>query len=796
MDTLPWRAHMFNVVEVPSPTRVEQETWLERVTPRWDASRRATFISKHVGASFAELEQALSRLESPLLEMSTHQLALCHELDALSEPGQELLMQHQELAQHVRELESRGVVHRRVANRWVFTAHALDAIERGTTQTSYALPGPLYSGLRAQADEPLVAFALFELAMQRADYHDALARISTHFEAWCVCGWLHIVWNHLSSSEQLPIAFECYQMRCALVTLDSSHLDVLCAPLDSAPSTQLIWMNVLAERGEIEQARHIFTAHRGALSESNAHLYEVSLDMGEGAFECAVERGERLDRAELDMAQSLFLDALIVLALTWLHRGEEAMASAEKLRVKLGGQTRKHPLHRHAWVNLARALHLCGELVLARHALVQVAAQPIHYDDLFLSFHSQSSVDYLEALLCVQALDLDQAERLLEPLAIRYLPANSLGFHVHQLLVAISLSRDDYEGVLARFEHIHHMHRQDHEPWNVLHVYRARAISEQQGFAHTTVLMTPEHSWIQAARFDLERTLRLDGLEQALQWGESPQERQDVLATSETLRSLFELCRSDEDESYYDAMIQNLMTRRAQAERGQDITSQVLLERHHALCALYRGRNDVLELWQGVEASARLYDNQVWQQAGAFVVAIHEVNQLSCEALIGMWAGLPLSMMRRVCEGILGAHLPDRVERRCAQMLATKLTWHGERVPVPQKMPELWLDLQRGVLCSAIGSASLPSRGAQRKLLEVLSNQPGQPHTKEQLLAKVWGIDAFHPLKHENRLRMAIFKLRKLVEHLSEEASTPHTFIVTRDDGYILSDSVSVVTYK
>jgi DNA-binding winged helix-turn-helix (wHTH) protein len=795
MDTLPWRAHMLNVVEVPSPTPEEYEAWLERVTPRWTASRRAALISEHAGAGFRELERALVLLESPLLEMSERQLALCNELDALSAPAQELWMTHPEVSAELRVLESYGGLHRRATGRWQLTPMVVDLLSHHVDAAQASWQRPLHHALQQMPKEPHAGFVSFELAMQRVDYDVALELLAAYFDAWVERGWLHILWGHISDSDK-PLApgFERYKIQCALITLGSEHLDALYAPMATGSCTQLLWMNVLVERGEIARARDIFDVHRDALGEHVARLYEVLLDLNEGAFLIALERCEHMDRAGLEPAQEFLLDSMYVLALTWARRQPEALEHAHALRITMGAQVEPHHLIRHAWVNLARSLHLCGNVTLAHHALTQAATHPVYYDDPFLSFHSHASVEYLKALLHVQTLELKHAERLLEPLSIRYSTSYVLGFHVHQLLVAISLKRDDYEGVMERVEHIRQLHRHEHEPWDVLHLYHARAISEQRGFVHTThMTMTTQAHMGRDMNFDLERALRLEGLACLTPWCEEHGVSQETACADILVMSLVELYRAEEDAPCYDRMIDALVSQREQAEQGHDAIFVCVLERRHALYALYHGRADSLDLWRCVEASAIRYDNHVWRESAAFILRLYQPEGLSCEALLGWRGRLPLSMMRRVCEGILGAYLPDRVERRCAAVLAAKLTWRSERGSLDRQMPELWLDLHQGVLCSLVKSVALPSRGSQRKLIQVLAAQPGLPHTKEQLLERVWGIDAFHPLKHENRLRMAIFKLRKLVEQLVEDTSNAPTFIVTRDDGYILSDNVSVV---
>jgi DNA-binding winged helix-turn-helix (wHTH) protein len=70
------------------------------------------------------------------------------------------------------------------------------------------------------------------------------------------------------------------------------------------------------------------------------------------------------------------------------------------------------------------------------------------------------------------------------------------------------------------------------------------------------------------------------------------------------------------------------------------------------------------------------------------------------------------------------------------------------------------------------------------RVLTTLARRRGQA-TKEQLIDEAWD-EPYHPLKHDNRLRLAIRKLRKLIE---DDPSHP-TRLVTVADGYALLGTV------
>jgi DNA-binding response OmpR family regulator len=88
----------------------------------------------------------------------------------------------------------------------------------------------------------------------------------------------------------------------------------------------------------------------------------------------------------------------------------------------------------------------------------------------------------------------------------------------------------------------------------------------------------------------------------------------------------------------------------------------------------------------------------------------------------------------------------------------------------------VWLPRGRAV--------ALDRRPVLWRLLEVLLGRGGKA-TKEELVEDVWS-EPYHPLRHDNRLRLAVRKLRKLVE---DDAAHP-TRVITTADGYALRGTV------
>lgn len=73
-------------------------------------------------------------------------------------------------------------------------------------------------------------------------------------------------------------------------------------------------------------------------------------------------------------------------------------------------------------------------------------------------------------------------------------------------------------------------------------------------------------------------------------------------------------------------------------------------------------------------------------------------------------------------------------------------------------------------------------------LLACLATKGGYA-TKEELLIEVWQVDEYHPLRHDNRLRLAVSKLRRLLQR----GTRYDEFITSQDEGYALEGRVRLV---
>lgn len=90
------------------------------------------------------------------------------------------------------------------------------------------------------------------------------------------------------------------------------------------------------------------------------------------------------------------------------------------------------------------------------------------------------------------------------------------------------------------------------------------------------------------------------------------------------------------------------------------------------------------------------------------------------------------------------------------------------------------LDHERRAVWDATGAVfDLSQRGVLWELLVALAARGGTA-TKEELVVAVWGVSEYHPLNHDNRLRVSVKKLRERLGAAGER-------LATEADGYSLS---------
>lgn len=160
---------------------------------------------------------------------------------------------------------------------------------------------------------------------------------------------------------------------------------------------------------------------------------------------------------------------------------------------------------------------------------------------------------------------------------------------------------------------------------------------------------------------------------------------------------------------------------------------------------------------------------------------------------------------QRLAHHLLGAPVRlDAVETRIARALDDTLTWQVHRVP-PKSVDDLdhtdtsWaLDLRCSTLFGFTQGSSHPHHVTldadqlHFQVLAALAGARGQM-SKEELVLSIWeDVTSYHPLHHDNRLRVAIRKLRKMLQ----ETLGDQSWIATTAQGYALGLPMEVVSWK
>ena len=790
LDQLPIHAPLLHIVEVPWPTHAEKLDWLTRMLPGEGAESLEAWLATRPAASFAQLEQRLARERSPLNQLSEQDLCLALEVDALSPFSQEHITRRAPLLASVRRLESMGALQQRAGQGWRLTPAA--------RQRTCALSHPaLQLGDTLDEQDVCEGFALFELDAWRGAWARAQRLLEAHFHAWIARDLVHLLWALLQHSAA-PAASAQYALRCALLTQDSQKLEALSVPAEADATAQLLWVQVLMSRGDFGGAFAVFERYRGELPWALQQLLAIVLTINDGRFaeSLGIARSWLESERDFDVAQRLFLDSLIALAMVWEGRSEAAHEQVSALALTLEQRVRQgcaQAMDRYAWVNVARVLHLARDLGGAASACARARSLPLDPHDMFSSAYSHVSLDYFEALLAIESLELARTEQLLLPLSIRFQSAHELGFHVHQLLAAVSWLADDYDEGLRRIASIPLAHQRLHEAWNVLPIYRAQMLAGRDGFALTDPVSEDTPHAARARAFNLLHTLRVEGSAAFERiWSAYSSEQQDAITRANAWLGIWRALLDDLEMPAYATLQSLLAPIQEQAFSQQHPLRQVTCLRLRAIFALCTQHASAPDSWREVLAAAQPYNAPLARQAEIILRVCEGTAPPSPRELIQLASELPDEVTRRLVLGLLGCTHPlDRLELLMVRRLSHFLGWQtASQGHHPAQ--SIWVDFEEAHAHSMSASVRLPSRGAQLLLLKRLATQPGVSCSKEELFRDVWGIQTYHPLKHENRLRLAIFKLRKLLRTLLPGACD-EAFILTHEGGYALSGGVCVV---
>ncbi|MEL6178912.1 MAG: winged helix-turn-helix domain-containing protein, partial [Myxococcota bacterium] len=153
-------------------------------------------------------------------------------------------------------------------------------------------------------------------------------------------------------------------------------------------------------------------------------------------------------------------------------------------------------------------------------------------------------------------------------------------------------------------------------------------------------------------------------------------------------------------------------------------------------------------------------------------------------------------VVARRARALLGDHPHlDEVDRRVLAHIRNQPHWrepvtHPPLQPNTPWIPSWGLDLDRRMVWLPSGETiNLSEQALLWDLLAFLYRQPAHMADKESLILKVWGERLYNPALHDNRLRLAVRKIRA---HIEPDPSNPMR-LITVEGGYALNAPLRTV---
>jgi|GEM_PF-4312240 len=649
----------------------------------------------------------------------------------------------------------------REAPNWDALADRLEALHDARTPTANSQEPVRAVGVSSRHQE-LVALGD---AICRGDVVRASAMLAHKLDSFIEQG--HAV-RVLELLDDVPLApgdatFEVARMRCLLASRDREALDRLDPPASDAPEVMALWARVLLERGRMDEARRALECAPGTLE---TRIIAAHIALSRQNYE---ELAEVATVGEEPSMTEVWLESLLLLGMVWDGRHDQAR---ERLRTRAHALLREPAgsfdrCARHAAINLARALHLLKDLSLASRLIERVQVSEHHSD---WSFYDSESLDYFRALLATETLSLGTARVILERMLPWFDTSRGLGLHIRLLLGHVEIRSGHQERAL---EHLDALLDAPHatELHASARVNRARCIAATHGFAAAPTLGEETAHSALVARSEQEYAC-----ERAVRLGE----RSDTaVADDHFVHAIRALLRGE------DADLEPVELERERTREQGLAARQRILSRRLGMLYICAGRFDAAVVaWRSAcAASERAQDVEgAASEVIMAQMAAAKPGELSPGDVIAWFSTRPPSVCRRILGVLLGHLEPDRFESLVAKTLCQeRFAWEVASRDV-ETPPTWWFDLERSVALEPDKEVEISARTRQGQLFHALCKRGGEA-TKAELLADVWGIEGHHPLRDENRLRMAAHKLKRALEELSDEEP-----IYAVEDGYRVSD--------
>jgi len=694
-------------------------------------------------------------------------------------------------------LERRGVVER--------TADGVRLHDALRPVACEGLPAPATA--RARMIEALSNDALPECALEAlrllladAQAERAASLLERRGDDLVTAGYARAI-HHAVDASPIAARLEHWRLRCAVETGDLAVLGALGEPVDRAPRTRLLWSRVLHAQGRVLDAASVALdalalaqASDGATTPGGA---ELAFEAGMQAARAIVESGA-IDRA-LELAESLAppsdahaarRDMMVARCLTTLDRHADALALVARVREKLPGMDAVDA-DRVAY-GIAAALYQLGRLRDAAEALEQAMLGASSRS--FLVFRGRDAL-FLRACIAMDIGHIDEAESILmrlEPFVGR---ASLLRPYVDVARVDTRLATGDLDGLERTLAEIVAGGRDSLDSelraWAASHALRLALLTARPPPEDALELPAPSTRTVAHSLLELRRRrwLLRAGRASSANAAASPLfEHLELRLAARSLRADAALLRSDHTDAAAEA---DALVVEAREERfALGAIEGMALRCDVALAA--GAREDLAAAARELAAAAdELGSRRFELEARLFAtIASGSVTIAMLEDLAAHPDVAPVAARR--ARALLGVDAPldavDHFVLARARSLAS--VPHAEHVApvtdgfdagrawgIDEARSHVWLPGGREV--------DLSDRPLLMRLLGALAARRGTA-SKEELVVDVWRVAEYHPLKHDNRLQVAVRKLRQAIE---DEPSRP-TRLVTTATGYALGGNV------
>lgn len=660
---------------------------------------------------------------------------------------------------------------REVNAEWARAQHAPAPTPSDEAATLALIERLTHDAAQQDPNAALIALIIGQALMPTSQ---RVALLTRWLPVWLGRGLGSTLWRLFERMEPSAEPLEALRLEVAAATLSPERLAALPAPArspaDASAPLANAWSRVLLWRGATQAAwswcsRHQLDPQHGQL----ARVLSVHALMGQRRFEQAydalVEPLEGIEAQELRWRQ-----ITAALCLVWCQERERARAMLEPW-ARLPTPARGW-LDAAASMNLARALHLVGELELASALLEQLK---LPQDELSLPEYQHNALLHLRALLALERLDLELTLATLKTLGPMRESMTSHGVHLQGMWAYLCIQRAHFEPAQQALATLHKM-SMTIQSWDHLHLWRiydtqwrqyligwSAPLAEVEGAPAPSAMLAHRQ-----AMMELERAWRLEPDPTRL---EMPPNSADA-----SLRSW-------------------AMARRGDHHQAQTLLADAQLElqgKQDRLTYVKQLRLAQVAMALGLFTLARASLAKAQQLMGSTLETFAMASEL--ELVLG-WSqhhvtpeellsrGRLRGFAARIARGLLGQRAEDLLEAQLIEQLSQTQRWRAQ--PLERGLRPQWCLIVSAGRCIGEDGAEVTLSGKALELMIALAGAPEQRLTKEALLSEVWALRDYHPLKHDNRLRMAIFKLR--------QALPPALALDALEDGYQLISGVALI---